>query len=133
VDVGALFTCGLTTAGTAYCWGRDYHGRLGLGQVAAGDVTPPAPVMGNQVFAGITAGINHACAWTEDGAAYCWGDNELGAVGAPGTGSVLVPTAVQAGLTFTQLDAGEGFTCGIASDARTYCWGWHVDAWSGQP
>jgi alpha-tubulin suppressor-like RCC1 family protein len=133
VDAGDLFTCGLTTAGAAYCWGRDYHGRLGRGIDGSGEDVAPTAVVGGHVFAGITAGRWHACAWTATGDVYCWGDNGTGAVGAPAADSiVLEPTRVATDLAFTSVDAGQGFTCGIAA-GKAYCWGKRNALGSGRP
>ncbi|NIQ53893.1 MAG: hypothetical protein GWN71_10880, partial [Gammaproteobacteria bacterium] len=82
VSAGNVYTCALTTAGAAYCWGRDLGGRLGRGGSASGDVGTPTPVAGGYTFAEIRADW-HTCAWTADGMAYCWGDNEHGELGVP--------------------------------------------------
>lgn len=133
VNAGDLFTCGLTTAGAAYCWGRDYHGRLGRGIDAGVEDVSPTAVVGGHVFAGIAAGRNHSCAWTAAGDVYCWGDNGTGAVGAPAADSVVLqPTRVATDLAFTYVDAGEGFTCGIAA-GKVYCWGKREALGSGRP
>ncbi|MEJ2679171.1 MAG: hypothetical protein P8174_08870, partial [Gemmatimonadota bacterium] len=90
VCAGDLFTCGLTKTGAAYCWGRDYHGRLGRGIDGSGEDVAPTAVVGGHVFAGITAGRWHACAGPAAGDVYCWGDTRRGAGGAPAPDSVVL-------------------------------------------
>jgi alpha-tubulin suppressor-like RCC1 family protein len=119
-------TCGVTTSGAAYCWGDNGGGQLGLGTM---DLTPhsqPAAVAGGLLFATVSAGLGeHSCARTAAGAAYCWGQNTYGALGNGTQLQSLVPVAVNGGIAFAQLIAGGyiGHTCGVKSDATGYCWG----------
>jgi len=109
IDAGFYYTCGLTSAGEAYCWGENTSGQLGVGTTAGADTaifntpgggqvltfTPyPVPVQTALRWTSITAGYDHTCALTRDGAAYCWGGNLLGQIGDGTTGLRLVPTAV---------------------------------------
>lgn len=48
ISVGFDHACGVTAANTAYCWGSDYHGKLGDGNTRGG----PGPVMVRDVGAG---------------------------------------------------------------------------------
>jgi alpha-tubulin suppressor-like RCC1 family protein len=102
---GKSFACGLSTGGTVLCWGSTRNGQTGRGDHTQ-NLPPtqlagtPTPVMGGHTFAAVAAGIEHACAITTQGAAYCWGFNSRGEVG---DGTVMlraVPTAVTGGLTF---------------------------------
>jgi alpha-tubulin suppressor-like RCC1 family protein len=72
VAIGSNFTCGLTTDGTAYCWGGNSVGQLGDGTHV--DRAVPSPVVTSLRFKGIAAGLSHACALMADGSAVCWGD-----------------------------------------------------------
>jgi alpha-tubulin suppressor-like RCC1 family protein len=84
-------------------------------------------------FVVVTAGGAHTCALTPEGAAYCWGRDESGQVGAPPTSSCTldagvfpcapVPVAVAGGLTFTQITGGGAHTCALSGDGTAYCWG----------
>ena len=47
-------TCGVTTAGTAYCWGSGSEGQLGNGSTA--DKLVPTLVSGGLTFASVSAG-----------------------------------------------------------------------------
>lgn len=151
ISAGFGHTCALTPNGTAYCWGADVDGALGVG--GTGACTPgaqpdslaqdwaracfretPIPVAGGITFASISAGYGYTCGAAVDGTAYCWGNNEYGALGDPGTPSncVLtnqsncrrfVPAPVAGGLRFASVSAGMFHACGVTVDAKAYCWG----------
>ena len=128
IDAGAQHTCALTSDGTAYCWGRNDRGQLG--DATSFNRLVPVAVSGGLKFERIAAGgfnIGHTCALTNNGAAYCWGDNERGQLGI-GTVDVLVshptPQLVAGGLTFTRLSAGLGrHNCALTAAGIAYCWG----------
>jgi alpha-tubulin suppressor-like RCC1 family protein len=105
-------TCGITGAETAYCWGENPFGALGTGSTA--DSAVPAAVAGGLTYAQLRAGgfIGHTCGLTSRGAAYCWGDNEVGALGDGSTDDSFTPSPVADGLVFSSLDSGLRHTCG---------------------
>jgi alpha-tubulin suppressor-like RCC1 family protein len=124
ISAGHSYTCGITTAGAAYCWGSNAYGQLGIGGQAP--ASRPARVgIEGVVFTSISAGDSHTCAVTSGGAVYCWGSNaggKLGAGGPPGGGHT-VPTLVAGRVAFRSVSAGYFHTCGVARDGTTYCWG----------
>lgn len=93
--------CGLTTDGQAHCWGGDSDGQLGNGP-DAGDAEQPTTVVGGLTFVALSTGNSHTCGVTDDGAAYCWGDNRDGQLG-DGTAAVdgvQSPTPVTGAIPF---------------------------------
>jgi alpha-tubulin suppressor-like RCC1 family protein len=114
---GGYQVCGLTVAGAAYCWGYNSKGRLGDGSQRTS--TLPVPVSGGIAFAQLVAGgygdFGHTCGLTSNGAAYCWGDNGVGAVGDGSSDDRLTPTAVAGGLNFVSIDAGFRHSCARAN------------------
>lgn len=116
---GLGFTCGLTAAGTAYCWGLNIDGAVGDGTTT--DRTSPTPVIGGLVFTQLVAS-GAVCGITRNGALYCWGNNWSGALGNGTTMSPRYPVAVKGGLSFTAVSVGD-HTCGITTGGAMYCWG----------
>lgn len=125
LSAGGYHTCGLTTAGAAYCWGLNYRGEVGDGtttnQSAPTAVGTPAGV----TFVALTVGGAHTCGLTAAGAAYCWGDNGNGQVG-DGTATnrtAPTPLTVPDGVGYVALTAGNEHTCGLTPAGAAYCWG----------
>ena len=126
ISSGQYFTCGLTTAGVAYCWGRNDSGRLGNGDLTDTDRSSPVAVSGGLTFNRIDAGRYHTCALTAGNLAYCWGANNLGQYGvASPTDISRVPVAGGGGLEFSEISASDlEHTCGITSErAIVVCFG----------
>jgi alpha-tubulin suppressor-like RCC1 family protein len=110
IVAGRLHTCGVTTDGTAYCWGINAEGQLGTGTTGAISTTPVAvsgglrfsairasggiagflrdyPTLGESTFTcGIQAGT---------GQLYCWGSSRVGQVGDDGNTYRAAPVALR--------------------------------------
>jgi len=127
IAAGDNYTCALTSAGAAYCWGFNSHGELGNNSTTSSDV--PVTVSGSLTFTQLSVGNAAVCALTSAGAAYCWGDNADGGLGNSSTTDSHVPVAVTtsgtpiSGVTLTQITAGVFFTCALGSAGAAYCWG----------
>src|SRR5882672_3685739 len=76
---GDRFTCGVTVAGAAYCWGTNFSGELGDGTTTTR--LSPVLVSGGVSFVAVSSGASHTCGLTAAGAASCWGDNGSGQLG----------------------------------------------------
>ena len=114
--------CAIAGSGTAYCWGYNGSGQLGVATMAYSST--PVPVSGGLSFAAISAGENgQTCGITPAGAAYCWGSNSNGELGNGTTIGGSAPIAVSGGLTFRSITAGFASTCGITTSGAAYCWG----------
>ena len=128
VTAGASYTCGLTTANVAYCWGENFGGQLGDGTTTF--ASSPVAVLGGLSFTALSASASdsgHTCGVTTSGAAYCWGFGQSGELGAgPTITQSLTPVQVSGGLSFVAVSAGGFHTCGITSAPTldtAYCWG----------
>lgn len=131
VDVGPQFSCGLSRAGAAYCWGINDHGQLGTG-----DFNPrgaPAAVEGGHTFTTIAAGTWQACGLKANGEVWCWGNNRYGTLG--GASAEMcgpeylrvecssVPVKAETTVPFVAIDAGGDFGCALTAQGVAYCWG----------
>ena len=89
LTAGEYHTCGVTTTGQAYCWGRNSSGQLGDGTLT--NTSTPVLVGGALTWRSLSAGELFTCGvagavtggGTTAGAGtiYCWGDNEYGQLG----------------------------------------------------
>lgn len=131
----SAFACGLTTEGAVYCWGDNSYGQLGVGsptlaQHCRVDVetcsSVPVAVVGTRSYVSVTTGGWHACALTQSGNAYCWGNNAYGQLGDGHPGDRFEPSLVAGGHTFVALSAGTSHTCGLTSSGVAYCWGSNI-------
>ena len=131
VATGGAHTCGLTTEGVAWCWGRDESGQLGAPATTTCNIDggtfacalTPVKVQTSLTFAQLAAGAAHTCGLTSAGTAWCWGANSHGQLGDNSTTDRPTPTAVATALAFTSIDGGADHTCGLTSAGAAYCWG----------
>ena len=133
IAAGNSFACGLATTGKAYCWGYDGEGNLGNGGTTNSGV-PVAVSQGSVLYSNVATGVDHSCALTPAGAAYCWGFNQYGELGISGnTTEQNSPQAVTisgtplSGVSLTGIAAGNYFTCALSSSGAGYCWGYNND------
>jgi hypothetical protein len=120
ISAGGDFSCALSAANVAYCWGHNEWGQLG---VITGDTVSkrPVKVQTDLLFSSLVSGVFHTCGLTASGEAHCWGANWAGQLGFMGeTSSPRRVTGVPA---LKQLAAGAHHTCGLTTVGVVYCWG----------
>lgn len=124
LTAGKHHTCGVTTAGDAYCWGYNSYGQIGDGTSGSNRDTPTR-VSGTTKFVSITAGDWHSCALTSAGIAWCWGVNQSGELGDNTRTSRTNPAPVAATTTFARIASRQSKTCGwtMTTTPEVYCWG----------
>jgi alpha-tubulin suppressor-like RCC1 family protein len=127
VYAGEDYTCAVTLAGGARCWGNNGAGQLGDGSLAGR--TTPVDVIGlGSGVATIAAGTWHTCALLDSGGVKCWGRNTFGQLGDGTTTDRLMPVDVfglESGVT--AIAAGEQHTCALTTAGGIKCWGSNFD------
>jgi alpha-tubulin suppressor-like RCC1 family protein len=125
VSAGDLHTCGLSNAGTVWCWGYNDYGQLGNGTFSTA-ITPqqvPQQVGTASDWISLEAGRFHTCGLRIDGTAWCWGWNDTGQLGNGTTTSTAIPQQVGGASDWISLELGYTHTCGLRADGTAWCWG----------
>lgn len=136
IAVGEANTCVLLRSERVACWGRGRTGQLG-DSTRRGIASPGPLVRGLTGVRDVGVGLDHACALTHDDAIWCWGANNQGQVGNPGSGETcrvegdlyacsIIPLRAAPELTFQRLAVGYFFTCGLTADGVAHCWGYNL-------
>jgi|GEM_PF-3640026 len=140
VGSGDQVSCALTSDSKVYCWGQNANKILGNN---GGNSSVPIEVTGfpandplvalamsssfnlyrSQI--NINANPSHACALTQSGDLYCWGDNRLGQLGVGNnTTESATPLKVNHNKAFEDIVIGAAHSCAREQDSKEYyCWG----------
>ncbi len=122
VASGQDFSIALSDSGSAWSWGKNDVGQLGLGDT--NDVTVPNEITILSNVWTIAAGTAHACAVEAMGLLYCWGSSDDGQLGLGNTDITNPdPTQVMLEGPVTLVAAGGGHTCAVLENGRLFCWG----------
>ena len=135
VELGSKHSCATKTDGSLWCFGINLFGQLGDGtQISRSTPTRVSPEVTN--WAQVSGGAKHSCATRTDSTLWCWGRNEMGAVGS-GTHEVFVlePAQVAGPAGWSQVSANgtnarrqrRSHTCAVKTDATLWCWGSNRD------
>ncbi|MBU1492687.1 MAG: signal peptidase I [Actinobacteria bacterium] len=133
ISGGDQHSCAVLAAGTAWCWGRNDEGQLGIGTTS--NENYPVQVDGRDGsgtladVAGVSSGRDHTCARHGDGSVSCWGLNNAGQLGDATTIDRLSPVAVAGPGGVGQLpnafllSVDWHHACAAASVDEVWCWG----------
>jgi len=96
VACGKEHTLALSSVGQIFCWGRNTHGQLGLGNKSERVITPKliTSLVDCPIYK-ICAGSYHSVAITYSGTTFTWGMNQSGQLGTGDTAEKLLPTNVR--------------------------------------
>jgi alpha-tubulin suppressor-like RCC1 family protein len=126
ISAGRTHTCGIDTAGGAWCWGANDAGQIGDGTATTRAV--PTRVAGGNTYRSISAGVAYTCAVTTSGTAWCWGSNAAGQLGNGTRTPAATPQPVAGGIRLRSITTALGiadnaWTCGVSEDSELVCWG----------
>lgn len=121
VSSDAALTCGIREGGRVFCWGDGSNG--GRGDGTTSDSLVPVEINGGlSGFVYVDTNSYGACALTQTGKLYCWGDNGYGQLGnndAPNDSTVPVEVPGD----WVSFGAVANHVCGVKTDGKGYCWG----------
>ncbi len=121
VSGGQFHACGLTLAQVAYCWGNNQDGRLGVAGGPGASSPEPVAVQTSATFQAIQAGRVHSCGIGLAQMLWCWGYNQEGELGHPGT----EPDTVSTGAGIKHVAVGGLHTCAVTLPGAGLCWGYN--------
>jgi alpha-tubulin suppressor-like RCC1 family protein len=119
---GDTHTCGIKEDNTAWCWGDNSYGQIGIDTMG---LAIPTLVNTTLTWKSLKAGSWHTCGIAMDDMIYCWGWNAYGQLGTGDTASQPLPTPLADNSTWKKLDTQLSHTCAIKSDDTLWCWGYN--------
>jgi alpha-tubulin suppressor-like RCC1 family protein len=134
IAAGSGFSCAVTKAEQALCWGDGSFGQLGNGN-SAGVATPSLVLNSNGTAplydaVAISAGFENACAIENLGTAWCWGANNAGQLGngsnAPQSNlpvALLEADGLPLSNNVVAIGAGHDEECAVTWLGTALCWG----------
>jgi alpha-tubulin suppressor-like RCC1 family protein len=123
ISAGGRNSCAVTEFGVAYCWGANSQGQIGTGARTTQSQPTPARVATGALLAQVAVGGRFVCGLTEEGDAFCWGNNRDGQLGNGTTSSGLEPGLVLASEPLGQIVLGPEHACALDVTGAAYCWG----------
>ncbi|MFM8311779.1 MAG: RCC1 domain-containing protein [Ilumatobacteraceae bacterium] len=127
ISAGDYFSCAVTTAGAAVCWGNNFSSRLGNPGAGFSQTTPVPVLQLTSGVASVASGDGFSCALTTSGGAKCWGGGGLGQLGDGTETSERATVADVTGLTsgVSALSVGGAHACAVLTSGAFQCWGFN--------
>ena len=115
ISAGEEHSLAIRANGTAWAWGFNDNGQLGIGSIFDGGRSSPVSVVGGFTdWVQISAGEVHSVAIRANGTAWAWGRNSSGQLGNNGTVSRASPVSVVGGFTdWVQISGGDQHTMAV--------------------
>lgn len=112
--------CAIALDESAWCWGQNSSGQLGIGNNEWPPSAGPREVLGNLRYKKVVAYYEgFACGITTDDDLYCWGAFPPLSVSSRMGARRYSPVAIAKGIKFRDIT---GRLCGITMDGRALCW-----------
>lgn len=137
--MGGDFACVVTSDNRVKCWGDNYYGQLGLGDVnyrgdVKGEMGDNLPFLnfGKDKLKQLALGFGHSCALFESGNVKCWGLNGNGQTGSGNSANVSdsadetidkLPFVDLGKEKVKKLFTGYQHTCALFENNKIKCWG----------
>ena len=126
VTCGDWHVCALRADRTAWCWGNNEVGQLGVG--SQHDSYAPRQVGVNDTWTTISTHGLVTCGVREDETAWCWGTAESGALGDGRVdGTQIRPARIATPRRWRSVSPAKVHGCGLAADGALHCWGHNAD------
>jgi len=137
ISTGNSVTCAVeSTNGEVWCWGlNNQQGIVGGGSLGATHETTPVQVKngsgGSDYLTDVKevdVDVQHACALTNGGQVWCWGQNNGGRLGTGSGTPAISGTALKiVNSDATALSVGRDSACIINTTGGVECWGHNVN------
>ena len=122
VAAGEAHSIALKDDGTAWAWGANSVGQLGINSTDIARHTPGQAMMDATAIA---AGMSHSLALKNDGTVWAWGHNYYGQLGDKTKTNRLARVQVQDISGVTAIAAGGHQSLALKSDGTIWMWGWN--------
>ena len=126
IAAGDLHSLALKNDGTAWAWGHNGYGQLGVGTMTVVSRTPVQVSSLNDVFA-ISGGCHHSMALKKDGTAWAWGLNDYGQLGIGTTANSYIPAQISSLSGVSAITGGHRHSLALKNDDTVWAWG--INQW----